>query len=136
MKRPLSIDGSFGAIRTGSNPVVTDLLLFFAVFTMKFTPKTLLHSTTLLLQPSYSYKLILTCQCCVQEIFQLHRDLDVGARGAQCPRHPLCLLQLLVQLIPQRLDRLPVIDAHFILQKKNNSNFKLINQFLIIRRRQ
>ena len=51
-----------------------------------------------------------------EEIIQLHQHLDVGAGHWG----PICrlqrLLQLLVQLVKESLDRIPVIDVHLVLQ--------------------
>lgn len=59
---------------------------------------------------------LLTCQRLVQKVFQLHQDFNVGAWGTKGGSDFLRLLQLLVKLVPQCLNGLPVVDVHFILQ--------------------
>mmetsp|Transcript_1170 Transcript_1170/g.2388 ORF Transcript_1170/g.2388 Transcript_1170/m.2388 type:complete len:225 (-) Transcript_1170:319-993(-) len=59
-------------------------------------------------------QLWLILQCLAQKLLQLHNNLYVRPR---CPQHansPLCLLNLLVKLIPQRLNRKPIIDIHLV----------------------
>jgi hypothetical protein len=59
--------------------------------------------------------LLPTCQGLVQELFKLHHDFNKGTRGADSTCQLLCLLHLLVELIPESLDRLPVVNVHLVL---------------------
>lgn len=59
----------------------------------------------------------LTCQGLVQEVLELHEQFDEDAGRAQSTGNPLGLIQLLVELVPQRLDGLPVVDVHLVLRK-------------------
>lgn len=62
----------------------------------------------------------LTCQSFVQKIFQLDKNFDIRPGRSKSSCNLLGLVQLLVQLVPQSLDGLPIIDVHLILNVTTN----------------